>query len=166
MKSYDIIIIAGAPASGKSTIAELLKKELQAPEIDFGNLRDIHLFTPDWSDATDEDEAMTFEHLAFMLDNYLKHGYRNILIHDFKDSRIAQLPDFFKEKNYAMITLTVSDDALLTKRIQARESGFRDVPKALASNQWHMTRPLFPREHRVDSTGKPEGVVEEILKLL
>jgi len=36
----DIIIIYGAPGSGKTTVAELLQDKLQSPYVDFGWLRE------------------------------------------------------------------------------------------------------------------------------
>ena len=60
----DLIILAGAPGSGKSTIGELLREKQGFPLIDFGWLRQGHL-DDRWSNATPEEEQMAFENLVF-----------------------------------------------------------------------------------------------------
>lgn len=76
--TYDLIIFGGAPGSGKSTICEILQKRLNSPLIDFGWLREFHL-DREWKRANEEEKQMAFENLIFILKNYIKHKYKNIM---------------------------------------------------------------------------------------
>jgi adenylate kinase family enzyme len=86
-----LIVIGGAPGSGKSTLAAQLRDLLRGPWIDFGKLREFHL-ERDWSNQSDEEEAMAFENLVGIIRNYVRHGYRNIIVEDFQDRRVQQVP--------------------------------------------------------------------------
>jgi adenylate kinase family enzyme len=39
-----LIVIGGAPGSGKTTVSKMLYETLQSLMIDFGDLRNFHLF--------------------------------------------------------------------------------------------------------------------------
>ena len=58
-----VIVIGGAPGTGKSTLARALRNLLNAPWIEFGRLREFHL-KPDWSDQSEAEESMAFENLG------------------------------------------------------------------------------------------------------
>ena len=62
----DLIIISGAPGSGKSSIGVLLRKQHGFPLIVFGWLRQGHL-DDKWSNATADEEGMAFENLIFII---------------------------------------------------------------------------------------------------
>ncbi len=122
----DLIIIAGAPGSGKSTLTKSLREKLSSVEIEFSVFRNFHLDS-EWKNKNEKEENMAFENFLFVVRNYLSHGYKNIIVHDFQDFRIPQLLAEFK--NSIVITLVV-DDSELKKRITNRNSGFKDVTKA------------------------------------
>jgi predicted ATPase len=69
----DLIVIAGAPGSGKTTISKILRSRLQAPLIDFGSLRNRHLDS-EWSNAGPAEEQIAFENLVFVVESYAQHG--------------------------------------------------------------------------------------------
>ncbi len=56
----DLIVIAGAPGSGKTTVGEQLHAKLGSVLLNFGRLREPHL-DPDWSNASDVEEEMAFK---------------------------------------------------------------------------------------------------------
>src|SRR5687768_7415848 len=57
--AIDLIVIAGAPGSGKTAVSDLLHAALRSPYIDFGDLRNFHL-DREWSNQSAEEEQMSF----------------------------------------------------------------------------------------------------------
>ncbi len=163
----DLIIFSGAPGSGKTIIAGLLQKETKSPLIDFGDLRAWHL-NFDWSNANAEEEEMAFENLLFILKNYLKHKYKNILITDLKDDRVTKLAEHFLDYDVLVVSLVVSKEEELKKRIlEPRESGFNNIEEALIRNKKIMDRKQLSGELRVDNShNEPSKTVLEIMKAL
>ena len=154
----DVIVIGGAPGSGKSTLAEGLKAELRGPWIDFGRLREFHL-ERDWSDEGPDEEAMTFENLVFIIRNYVDKGYRNVLVDDLKDFRIQQAPAVLTELDLRIVTLVVSDDDELRRRVRARNDGWKDAERAVKWNRAVIERPAVQGEHKIDTVGHSPGEV-------
>src|SRR5829696_8968788 len=101
-----LIFIGGAPGSGKTTVSRLLHEKFQSVMIDFGTLREFHLDNL-WTKQSEQEEQMAFENLVFILKNYLRNGYRNIIVNDLKDFRIEQIPNTFEAKEYLIVTLVV-----------------------------------------------------------
>ena len=140
----DLIILAGAPGSGKSTIGELLREKEGFPLIEFGWLRQGHLDNK-WSNATPEEEQMAFENLVFIIKNYWQHGYKNIIVNDLKADKITTLAETFKEKNYIIVSLIIADDEELKRRILGeRDSGFKNVGVAIEWNKALRSRSTLP----------------------
>ncbi|MEZ4580917.1 MAG: AAA family ATPase [Caldilineaceae bacterium] len=106
----DIIVIGGAPGSGKTTLGKLLQARLDSLYIDFGWLRQFHLDDA-WSNASPREEAMSFENLAYIVRNYLRHGYRNVILADFEDWRLQEIPIHFRYEDFVIATLVLHDDA-------------------------------------------------------
>lgn len=86
-----LIVIAGAPGSGKSTVIKRLHEHYQSVLIEFSDFRVLHL-DPEWHKASPMEEAMAFENLLFALRNYLKHRYPYVLLTDLEDERVQQIP--------------------------------------------------------------------------
>jgi adenylate kinase family enzyme len=163
--NYKLIIFAGAPGSGKTTICELLQKELNSPLIDFGYLREWHL-DPKWKNANAKEEQMAFENLVYVLKNYIKNGYRNILVNDLMEDKVAKLAKIFQNR---IIISLVLDESVLRKRVvnPKRDSGFRDVEKAVKWNTQLKKRKLLENEIRVDNShSNPKKTVKELLLIL
>ncbi|MBI4134655.1 MAG: AAA family ATPase [Candidatus Sungbacteria bacterium] len=163
----DLIILAGAPGSGKSTVGELLREEHGFPLIDFGWLRQGHL-NNQWSNASQEEEQMAFENLIFTIKNYWQHGYRNLVVTDLQEDKVKALAEVFNQKNYVVVTLVISDDTELKRRVLGeRDSGFKNTDEAIQWNTELKLRPLFPHEHRIDNThNNPKKTVKEIADLI
>lgn len=163
----DLVILTGAPGSGKSTIAELLREKEGFPLIDFGWLRQGHLDNK-WSNATPKEKQMAFENLIFIVNNYWKHGYKNIIVNDLDNDKVIALADVCKEKDYIIISLVIDDDEELKKRVLGeRDSGFKDVEAAVAWNDVLKSRPSIPHEHKIDNTDhNPEKTAQKVSELV
>jgi|TARA_Y100000310_G_scaffold11663_1_gene12168 broad-specificity NMP kinase len=164
----DFIFIAGSPGCGKTTISNLLKSKLNNPPmIDFGWIREFHLDRK-WKNASKKEEQMSFENLVFILKNYIKQGYKNIIVNDLQDFRIEQIPKKFSKYNYVIISLIVKDDEELKNRILGeRDSGFKDVKTALSWNKKIMERKNLKNEFKVDNTHRrPNKTINTILEIL
>lgn len=163
-----LIFIGGAPGSGKTTVSNLLHAEFRSVLIDFGRLREFHLDEL-WSNASEEEEQMAFENLMFILKNYIRRGYRNVIVNDLKDSRIRQIPQIFESEDFLIVTLVLSDDEEHRARIlePTRDSGWRDVERAFAWNHAVIERPAVKNEVKLDNTAKtPADAAQEIINLV
>ena len=97
---------------------------------------------------------MAFDNLVAILKNYARHGYHHVLVNDLRDHRVQQLPEVLANYNFIIITLVISDDAVMRARVlnPERDSGFRDVEAALAWNRTLLDRPAVANEHKLDTT--------------
>jgi broad-specificity NMP kinase len=162
----NLIFIAGAPGVGKSTIAKKLHEELKSPFFEFGWIPEFRT-KGEAEIPYEEEEQLAFENLVLVLQNYIKHGFKNILVTDLEDKRIQELQNHFQD--YKIITLTISDEAGLKKRIldPNRKNDFRDSEKSVAINREILSRPLYPNEIRIDTTKKSiDEVFTEVKRLV
>lgn len=147
----DFIFIAGAPGSGKSTVAEALQEKLDSPLFEFG-------WIPEFRNKGEEtigyreEESFSFENLVLVAKNYTKHGFKNVIITDLNNDYIEKLPEIFDEYDYAIYTLRLEDEDILKSRVmdETRSSGYRDWQKALEINRGLQNRQAFSGETFVD----------------
>ena len=162
----DLIVISGSPGSGKSIICNLLKEKLNSPYIEFSSLQEFHL-NNEWTNWSEDGEKIAFENLIFVLKNYIKHEYKNIILTDLREPKVQEIPKYFEDKNFIIISLTIENDDELKKRIVDRNSGFKNVQEALEWNGGIKARPALQNEYKIDNThNDPKRTLEEILKLL
>ncbi len=157
----DLIFIAGAPGVGKSTLTKELHKQLKSPFFEFGWIPEFRT-KGEAEISYSEEEQISFENLCLVLKNYIKHSFSNILVTDLEDKRVLELDKVFREYNYKIITLTISNDDELKSRIldERRQNEYKDINSAIAINKRILDRPLLKNETRVDTTGK---TIDEIL---
>ncbi|HEC94038.1 MAG TPA: hypothetical protein ENI56_01525 [Candidatus Kaiserbacteria bacterium] len=162
----DLIFIAGAPGVGKSSVASELQKKFGSPCFEFGWIPEFRKRGEE-TIPYKEEEGIAFESLTFVVKNYVKHEFSNVIITDLEDARILELHKNFEDCKYILFTLTVGDDKLLKFRIQneERSSKYRDWEAGLEINKKILARELLPNEIRIDTGGKPIlDIVEEIYK--
>ena len=165
MPSLDLLVIAGSPGSGKTTISDLLHATLKSPYIDFGDVRNFHL-DPQWSNQSPGEEQMSFENLVYILKNYIRYGYKNVILNDLQDFRVQQIPELFAGHNYLIVTLVVKREEELAAQICKRNSGVTSVERALAWNKEIQQRALLKGEHRIDNTDRePKQTADVILQI-
>ncbi len=163
--SLDLLVIAGAPGSGKTTVSDILSATLQSPYIDFGDVRNFHL-DRQWSNQSPREEQMSFENLVYILKNYIRYGYKNVILNDLQDFRVQQIPELFAEHNYLIASLIIESDDELAARIRNRNSGFTNVERALTWNRELQQRPLLAGEYRIDNMrNNPQQTVDTILQI-
>ena len=152
-KFYDIIFIAGAPGTGKSSVAHALQKKLASPCFEFGWIPEFRQKSAK-TISYQEEEGIAFENLMLVAKNYIKHSFGNIIITDLEDKRITELNRNFKKEKYILFTLTISDDEILKSRVmdKTRTSKYQDTKNAIKINQEILARPLLPKEIRIDTT--------------
>lgn len=163
----DFIFIAGAPGTGKSTIAKLLHDRLHSPLFEFGWIPEFRELTPNFRISDTAEEDLAFRNLVCVIKNYQRYGFRNVIVTDLNDLRNRELYRIFRRYNYLHCTLTIQNDADLKRRVldESRSSGYRDYERATWQNKMILRRPLLNHEIRVDngSPREPEDTVKEIL---
>ena len=160
----DLIFIAGAPGSGKSTIAKALHEKFKTPLFEFGWIPEFQN-TGSKTLSYAEEESLSFENLVLVAKNYVKHGFKSVIITDLNNDFIAQLPGIFKDYDFAIYTLRVLNEELLKSRVldELRSSGYRDWEKALEINNELKNREPLKNETFIDiATQSVEQVVEQI----
>ncbi len=163
----DIFLIHGAPGTGKSSVAQALHERLNSPWFEFGWISEFRQ-KGEALISYDEEERLSFENLCLVVQNYLRHGFRNIILSDLRDPIARQVPRHFSRRNFKLVTLWVGDQELLKQRVldPARSSGYRDWEEALVLNRLIATRPAKPYEIRFNTAEKSvEQIVDELMKL-
>ncbi|HEY4504439.1 MAG TPA: AAA family ATPase [Candidatus Paceibacterota bacterium] len=165
---HNFVFIIGAQGSGKTTLARLLKEKLNSVYVDFDWIRDFHL-NKGWTNTTDVEEEMSFENLVFLVKNYAKHDYKNVIIVGPAEKNLGRILGELKDYKNLVITLYLTDDAVLKNRVltESRDSGFRDFEQAISFNQKLRDEVRFPNEKKINNTNQtPEETVSQIVAML
>ena len=110
---------------------------------------------------------MTFENLVFILKNYIKNKYKNIIINDIGDNHALDLMRIFAKNKCLLITLVVEDKELSKRVIGPRDSGFKDINKALQWNKELRERKSVENEHVIDNShNSPEKTARDIIEII
>ncbi len=160
----DLIIVAGSPGSGKSAVCrELWTRWNIVPMIELSALRNLHLDTQ-WSNQSEDDRAIAFDHLVYIVHSYAKHVWRPVLVTDLREECLPRIDKVFADLRYTIITL-FSSDAIIGQRIAGRSDGFTNVSAAIAWNRACRSRALLPNERRVESSGTVAETADRVEQL-
>jgi hypothetical protein len=147
----------------------LLQTQLASPFFELGgHLRERHL-DAEWKNANAAEEQMSFENLVFIVHNYIRYGYSNVIVTDLEAFRVEQIPALFAGHRYVIFTLFVRDFEVHKARVlnPERDSGYNDYERAWAWNNEVQQRPLLTHEYRLDNThDEPKRTVATILDIL
>ena len=162
-----LIIIRGNSCSGKSTIAEKLRKEFKNQK----RVAIIHTTIFYWEIVLGDDPKIAMENTKRILDNYLKNGYNVILegTLSFKDKKGDLYIDNFLRiaKNYNVSTKQFFFKADFCE-LKKREKKRRKISiKRLKESYNKTSKTIRKKEIIIDTTGKSiRQVVNEIKKEL
>ena len=165
---YDLIILLGSMGAGKTTVARILKEKLDSPHIDYDWIRGFHL-NKKWSNMNDNERKMSLGNLVFILKNYIKHDYKNIIISGFRNYDLNKILQEFTDNKVIIFTLVLTDDNILKQRVltESRDSGWRDYEESIKSNRKLRDNLKYPNEHKIDNTNQtPEETANQIIELL
>lgn len=161
------IFLAGAPGSGKSSVAAAVQCKLGTPLFEFGWIPELRN-TGTRTISYEEDESLAFENLALVLRNYARHGFKNIIVTDLENKRIEHLGSVLREFDFVIATLRVTDEPELRRRVmhQSRSSRYRDWRESVRINRQLLQRPPFPNECFIDiDTESVEEIADAVLEL-
>jgi hypothetical protein len=102
---------------------------------------------------------MSFENLCFIIKNYVKNGYKNIIVNDLLEDMIIQVPTIFKNYNYKIISLIVEDKELERRINSPRDSGYKNVKKAVEWNNYIKKRKLLKE---IKSLNEAKNLIREL----
>jgi chloramphenicol 3-O-phosphotransferase len=148
-----VIVVAGAPGSGKSSLSHRLQAITRSPLFEFGWIPEYR-YRSNGEIPYPEEEQISFENLVLVTRNYVRHGFRAVILTDLEDHRIAQIAEVFSDLDYCILTLVVHDEEVLSRRVldPDRTSGYRDVAAALDINRRILGRSPYLKEFRLDVT--------------
>ncbi len=145
-----VIFITGAPGTGKSTVAAMLHERLCCPWFEFGWIPEFRQLNPHTEISYEEEERMSFENLMLVTENYLRHGFENVILTDIREDFTDEVREKFAGRLRVVILYSASDE-VLRERVLTRDNGneYRDADAAAEINQRFREREGKPDELRV-----------------
>lgn len=154
-KQIDIIILRGAPASGKTQSAKCLATFFsKGVRIEVDNLRNM-VISPDWKNQSEHINILSLS--TKVVAEFLQLGFKPIIVVDtFSGDKINKYLEELKQLNpelsIKIFGLHVSEKELI-KRIESRESWeFRDVNICVRLNG-DVLKFKHNNEHQINTTG-------------
>lgn len=160
-----IILLNGAPGSGKTTISALLHEKLRCPWFEFGWIPEFRHLNPHTEITYEEEEALSFENLMLVCGNYMRHGFEHLLISDLRPELVCKAADALQAYHPIIITLYAEEETL-RHRVLHRQNGndYRNADEAAEINRHILSSSLLKNERRIDtSVHTPESICRMIL---
>jgi broad-specificity NMP kinase len=163
----DIVFIHGAPGIGKSSVSRELHKQLGSPFFEFGWIPEFRQ-KQDITISYELEEKISFENLTYVVQNYNRHGFTNVIVTDLRDHLVVMIDAKFKDNDYLLITLYTTNERQLKSRVleKNRSSQYRNYEEAIEINSRIKQRTLIKNEHRIDVTNKSiTDIVQDIISI-
>lgn len=161
----DIIILKGAPASGKSQTAKCLAAFYpNGVRLEVDNLRNM-VISPNWKNQSEHINLLTLSSKVAL--EFLALGFKPIIVVDtFSGDKLLNYLNVLKqvhpELNIKILALLV-DAHELTTRVQHRESWeFKDLDICLRLNE-DVRKLKLENEFQVNTTGRQAKETAEII---
>lgn len=143
-----VIFITGAPGTGKSTVAAMLHERMKCPWFEFGWIPEFRNLNPHTEISYEDEERMSFENLMLVTENYLRHGFENVILTDIREEFTDEVREKFGDRVRVIILYSASDE-VLRERVLMRDNGneYRNADEAVEINRRFMER--MPREGEI-----------------
>ncbi|MBR4554664.1 MAG: AAA family ATPase [Ruminococcus sp.] len=165
----EFIFVTGPSAVGKSTLSRGLCGKLGGVLIE-QNMVPEFTVPPYVSDEGAYEEKVCWGNVLCQIEYFHNTGFRNIIVNDFDDLRVRELPVLFKGHRFIVIRLCSSDPEQIKVQMihRAKNEGGLYAPEGVGRlNALISSRPLMPNEVKLDIAGKTaEQVLGEAMDLL
>ncbi|MDR2614966.1 MAG: hypothetical protein LBC28_00135 [Oscillospiraceae bacterium] len=164
-----LIIVHSAPGCGKSTVAAKLHEHYKSPWFEFGWIPEFRNLNPFTELPCALEEQISFENLVLVAQNYIGHGFENVLLSDLNDIRILDIAKQFRDTAHIILTLYSEDEDVIKERVLTRENGntYKDWEQAIAINRIIRGRPPLPNEYRIRTDAQDaEQVTKQAIELI
>jgi len=143
-----VIFITGAPGTGKTTVAAILHERLRCPWFEFGWIPEFRNLNPHAEISYEDEERMSFENLLLVTENYLRHGFENVLLTDIREEFTDEVREKFGDRVRVIVLYSTSDE-VLRERVLTRDNGneYRNADEAVEINRRFMER--MPKEGEI-----------------
>ena len=143
-----VIFITGAPGTGKSTVAAILHERLKCPWFEFGWIPEFRNLNPHTEISYEDEERMSFENLMLVTENYLRHGFENVILTDIREEFTDEVREKFGDRVRVIVLYSTSDE-VIRERVLGRDNGneYRNADEAVEINRRFIER--MPKEGEI-----------------
>jgi len=165
----DLIVVHGAPGNGKTTVSKKLHEILRSPWFEFGWIPEFANINPHTKILPRLEEQIAFENLVLVAKNYMRHGFKNIILSDLQDVRMLDIHGNFAEHSYIIVTLFSESDDVIKTRILGRDNGndYKNFEQSIGINKLVKNRNPLPNEYRIRSDNQSvDDIVAQVLEII